>query len=305
MQQLGGRSGTCWLGIDGVCKEEEDLPCILGTTVLFPSWALVFRDKTLPLVQEPMLSGLVWGESPLQLADQYKCEEKGIISLDTPNAVSKLTIPRNGPGPIKSESLKLKFFLNISTFVPGFLCMIFKKIYLFFGCIGFSVRCMGFLQLWRAGAALCCSALASHYGGFSCGGERALECTGFSCCGTWAPQLWLAGSRAQAQQLWCTDLVAPQHVRSSRTRTRTLVCCIGRWILNHCATREVPIFFFNQCQSSLYYLPLGLNFCTPLPLQNDKYSSIFFFYYFYDFMFYIQSFQPSGIYSNISHDLEL
>ena len=31
-------------------------------------------------------------------------------------------------------------------------------------------------------------------------------------------QLWLAGSRAQAQQLWHTDLVAPRHVGSSRTR---------------------------------------------------------------------------------------
>ena len=27
---------------------------------------------------------------------------------------------------------------------------------------------------------------------------------------------------------------------SSRTRARTCVLCIGRWILNHCATREVP-----------------------------------------------------------------
>ena len=27
---------------------------------------------------------------------------------------------------------------------------------------------------------------------------------------------------------------------SSRARARTCVPCIGRWILNHCATREVP-----------------------------------------------------------------
>ena len=33
-------------------------------------------------------------------------------------------------------------------------------------------------------------------------------------------------------------LVAPWHVGSSQTRARTLVPCIGRWILNHCATRE-------------------------------------------------------------------
>ncbi|KAJ8781586.1 hypothetical protein J1605_010844 [Eschrichtius robustus] len=40
--------------------------------------------------------------------------------------------------------------------------------------------------------------------------------------------------------MWCTGLVATQHVGSSRTRARTCVPCIGRQILNHCATREVP-----------------------------------------------------------------
>ena len=72
---------------------------------------------------------------------------------------------------------------------------------------------------------------------------------GFSSCGMWAQQLWLAGCRAQAQQLWHMGLVAPQHVGSSRTRARTRVPCIGRWILNHCATREVPpmaFFIFIQ-----------------------------------------------------------
>ena len=50
--------------------------------------------------------------------------------------------------------------------------------------------------------------------------------------------MWLTGSRPQAQQLWRTGLVAPRHVGSSRTRARTRVPCIGRWILDHCATRE-------------------------------------------------------------------
>ena len=35
-------------------------------------------------------------------------------------------------------------------------------------------------------------------------------------------------------------LVAPRHVGSSQTRARTRVPCIGRRILNHCATREAP-----------------------------------------------------------------
>ena len=34
--------------------------------------------------------------------------------------------------------------------------------------------------------------------------------------------------------------VAPWHVGSSQTRARTRVPCIGRQILNHCATREAP-----------------------------------------------------------------
>ena len=41
------------------------------------------------------------------------------------------------------------------------------------------------------------------------------------------------------------DLVALQHVGSSRTRDWTCVPCIGRWILNHCTTREVPIIVFS------------------------------------------------------------
>ena len=42
----------------------------------------------------------------------------------------------------------------------------------------------------------------------------------------------------KAQYLWHTGLVAPRHVGSSRTRAGTHVPCIGRRILNHCATRE-------------------------------------------------------------------
>ena len=72
----------------------------------------------------------------------------------------------------------------------------------------------------RAGATLHRSARASH-------------CRGLSRCGAQAPD-------AQAQQLWLTGLVTPQHVGSSQTGARTHVPCIGRRILNHCATREAP-----------------------------------------------------------------
>ena len=80
----------------------------------------------------------------------------------------------------------------------------------------------------------------------------------FSSCGKWGPlfiavhgPLTIAASLvAQAQQLWLTGLVAPWHVRSSQTRARTHVPCIGRQILNHCATREArqSLFSNNICE---------------------------------------------------------
>ena len=55
-------------------------------------------------------------------------------------------------------------------------CFVFNKfIYLFiFSCVGSSLLCSGFLYLRRAGATLHCGAQASHCGGFSCCGARAL-----------------------------------------------------------------------------------------------------------------------------------
>ena len=41
------------------------------------------------------------------------------------------------------------------------------------------------------------------------------------------------------------DLVAPQHVGSSRTRARTRVSCTGRRFLNHCTTREAQKQLFE------------------------------------------------------------
>ena len=82
------------------------------------------------------------------------------------------------------------------------------------------------------------SVQASHCSGFSCCGAQTLGHTGFRSCNTWAQQLWLTGSRAQAQQFWCTVSVALQHVGSSWIRDQTRVSCLGRQILCHCDTRE-------------------------------------------------------------------
>ena len=98
--------------------------------------------------------------------------------------------------------------------------------------------CMGFfLQLWRVGSTLCCSARVSHCSGFSCCGAWGLKHMGSASCGSWA--------LPQAQQLWLKGLVALQPVRSSWTRDGNCVSCLGRQILYHRATREaLDIFFF-------------------------------------------------------------
>ena len=121
----------------------------------------------------------------------------------------------------------------------------FNLFYLFiFGCVGSSLLHAGFslVVASRGYSSLRCTGFSLRWLLWlpSTGSRRA----GFSSCGTWAQQLWLAGSRAQAQQLWHMGLVALWHVGSSRTRAQTRVSCIGRRILNHCATREAPVFSF-------------------------------------------------------------
>ena len=125
--------------------------------------------------------------------------------------------------PIIFELCRLLVRRNPFFFKPDFIFysnhIYFKFIYfIIYGCVGSSFLCERFLQLRQAGATLHRDARASHY-------------RGLSCCGAQAPD-------AQAQQLWLTGLVAPRHVGSSQTRARTRVSCIGRQILNHCATRE-------------------------------------------------------------------
>ena len=95
-------------------------------------------------------------------------------------------------------------------------------------CVGFSLRWLLLLQ--------------------SMGSRR----TDFSSCGTRAQQLWLVGSRAQAQQLWRTGLGAPRYVGSSQTRAQSCVPCTGRQTLKHCATRETLYLCFYANFLPLY-----------------------------------------------------
>ena len=87
-----------------------------------------------------------------------------------------------------------------------FLLGSFFKMYLFiiYGCTGSSLLLVGFLRSQRVGLL------------------------------SWA---WV-------QLMWSTDSASPRHVGSSRTRDRTCVPCIARWIFNHWTTREVPGLFF-------------------------------------------------------------
>ena len=82
------------------------------------------------------------------------------------------------------------------------------------------------------------------------GSYSLLRCSGCSLrqsLGTWASAVaacGLLGSGAQAQQLWHMSFVAPQHVWSSWIRNWTCVSCIGRWILSHWDSRELPLMSF-------------------------------------------------------------
>ena len=120
----------------------------------------------------------------------------------------------------------------------------YKLLFILLGIV--TLRCKKMSFFFLAALGLCCCTRA-----FSSCGERVLlfiaVCRLLITVLQWL-LLWSTGSRragfsscgTRARYLWCTGLVAQQHVGSSQTRARTRVPCIGRWILNHCATREVP-----------------------------------------------------------------
>ena len=125
-------------------------------------------------------------------------------------------------------------------FLKNFYFFIILFIYLFIlAALGLHCCTWAFLWLWRVGATL-------H------------QCTGISLqwllfFGVWAPDAWASvvvasglsscGSWALERRLSSCGAwgpVALWHVGSSRTRAWTHVPCVGRRILNHCATREAP-----------------------------------------------------------------
>ena len=116
----------------------------------------------------------------------------------------------------------LSFFLLFG-WESGFIAIfyIFLKNFSIFGCL--ALHCC-------TCALSSCGAQASHCDGFSCcrGAQQwALGHVGFTSCST------------QAQELWHTGLVAPQHVGPSQTRDGTHVPCNDMLILHQWTTREV------------------------------------------------------------------
>ena len=127
---------------------------------------------------------------------------------------------------------------------------LYFKILFIFDCTGSSLlqRLFSPLSLCKRGLLSSCCEWASPWGGFSCCRAQALELAGFSHCGTGAQQLWLPGSRAQAQELWHMGLVASERVGSSRIKDQTHFSCIGRRTLYHWAIREATKYhYYHRC----------------------------------------------------------
>ena len=93
-----------------------------------------------------------------------------------------------------------------------------------------------------------------EWGLLSSGSARASHCGGF----------FVAEHGLQAhglQYLRRSGLVAPWHVESSWIGDWTRVSCIGRWILIHCSTREIPgwlfvtLYIWIICFTTHFYMP--------------------------------------------------
>ena len=103
----------------------------------------------------------------------------------------------------------------------------FNLFYLFLPALGLHCHTRASSSCGKGGATLSC-------GAWALGTQASVDVApGLSSCGSQTLELRLSscGTRGLAA-LW--------HVGSSQTRARTHVPCLGRQILNYCATREVP-----------------------------------------------------------------
>ena len=70
-------------------------------------------------------------------------------------------------------------------------------------------------------------------------------------------------------------LSCPRHVGSSQTRARTCVPCTGRWIPNHCATREAPLARFKNTSLSSIEFACNLLWNTSTNVGKGQDTSVF------------------------------
>ena len=90
--------------------------------------------------------------------------------------------------------------------------VLFKNVFIIFGCAGSLLLHIGFLQLLQAGATLSCCTWASHCSGFSVV-EHRLQAHELQQLQHMASVVEARGSqRAWAQQQQCKDLIAPGYV---------------------------------------------------------------------------------------------
>ena len=134
---------------------------------------------------------LCWAPSPVFIVVHLTTPKSRVIPADLPNYTQDAS-----------------FFCSMFLFFKG-LFFFLRFIYLFLAKLSFCCCLQAFSRCGKQGL-LCCSAWASHGGGFSCCRAQALSIF--------------------AQQLWHTGLVALWHGGSSQTRDRIHVLCISRWI---------------------------------------------------------------------------
>ena len=133
------------------------------------------------------------------------------------------------------------FFLQvIRVFLKKYFCF-----YLFiFGCIGSPLLRVGFLQLGRAGATLRRGARASHCGGFSCWGARAL--------GAWA-SVQDVGSVVVAHRLQSAGSVVVAHGLSCSTACGILLYRGSNPCPLHCQADSLPLRHQGSPNQSFLY----------------------------------------------------
>ena len=147
----------------------------------------------------------------------------------------------------KTIPLEVKLVHLWHTFYLVVFLIYFFKCVLIFGGARSSSLLLGVVQFRQRGMLNSSGARASRCSGFSCCGAQAPRHAGFSSCGSWAQQLHLPGSRAQAQYLGRTGLVAFRHEGSYRIRDWIHVSYIGRRIFSFTTEPSwEPDTLFNQ-----------------------------------------------------------